>query len=484
MTSLGSRAARGGAITLAFQAAKVLLMLVSTIVLARLLNPEDFGLVAMVTALIGVAEIFRDFGLSMAALQAKELSQRQQSNLFWINSLVGLVLTILGMALAGPISSFYGDPRLEPIVLACSSVFLLGGLTTQFRVRINRDLRFFTLSWIDFAPYVIAFAVAVLFASRGAGYWALVAQQVALAVSALVLAVALARWWPSLPHRGESMRPLLNFGFSFATTQLLSYATRNLDSVAIGRVWGADALGFYNRAYQLVTAPLSQINTPLSRVAVPVLARITDDKPRYLRFLRQAQLIATYVTSSLLLLLAGIGTPLVVMTMGSAWSAAGPILSILAIGGVFRSISQISYWIFMSNGLAAQQLRFFLVAQPTVLVVMLLGLPWGGIGVAIGNAVGYALYWVASLAWAGRCAEVSVGVLFRDSSRIIGVVGLPILAVSLLSTALLPMDWLRVAAALGAALVWLLVAYALFPFVRRDLHTLIRIGRRATGRAS
>lgn len=482
MTSLGARAARGGAITLVFQAAKVALMLVSTIVLARLLDPTDFGLVAMVTALIGVAEIFRDFGLSMAALQAKTLTQRQQSNLFWINAGVGAVLSVLAILLAGPIAAFYGEPRLQEIVVFCSMVFVLGGLTTQFRVRINRELRFFTLAWTDFAPYLLAFLAAVIVAANGGGYWALVIQQLTLAGAALLMSVALARWWPSLPHRGEQMRPLLNFGVSFAATQLISYATRNVDSIALGRVWGPEPLGMYNRAYQLVTAPLSQINTPLSRVAIPVLSRIGDDDATFVRYLRQAQLIATYVTASVFLMLAGIGTPLVVLTMGAQWAPAGAILSVLAIGGVFRSINQISYWIYMSRGLAGHQLRFFLVAQPIVLAVMLAGLPWGAMGVAIGNAAGFAAYWVAALLWAGRCARIDVSPLFRDSLRILATVGAPIGLVSFGAALLMPDDWSRVLAGIGGTVVWVGLAYVIFPWVRRDAGVLITFARRALKR--
>lgn len=484
MSSLASAAARGGGITIVSQALKVVLMLGSTVVLARLLNPTDYGLVAMVVAVVGVGEIFRDFGLSMAALQAKKLSQQQQSNLFWINALVGLALGAIFFAASYPLAAFYGQSNVALITQVLSVTFVLGGLSTQFKVRINRDLRFFALAISDLSPYVLGVGGAILLAALYGNFWALVAQQLIVAVFTLVFAVVLTRWRPGLPRR-VPMDGLISFGASFAGTQIISYLTRNIDSLLIGKVWGSASLGFYDRAYNLVVLPLTQINTPMSRVAVPVLARIADERDRFISYLRRAQLVALYVTSPIFAVLFALGTPLVVVVLGEKWAPAGPILSILAISGVFRSLVQVVYWVYMSQGLAGAQLRFYLIAQPLLVGVIACGVPFGPIGVAVAVSIGYVLFWIASLAWVSRVTKMELGVLYGDALRALICVAIPMSAAAFGARLLVEgaggTEIVAILSGVVAALLCVGIAFALFPRVRVDVTHLVDFGRRAVG---
>ncbi|MCI2956074.1 lipopolysaccharide biosynthesis protein [Agromyces atrinae] len=458
-------------------------MLGSTVILARLLSPHDYGLVAMVVAVIGVGEIFRDFGLSMAALQAKELTQQQQSNLFWINTAVGAVLALFFFGVSFLLGAFYGEPEVVAIAQVLSATFLFGGVSTQYKVSINRELRFVALAIVDLIPYVLAFVGALTLAILFQSYWALVAQQLIVAVATLVLAILLSRWRPGLPRRAP-MGGLISFGASFAATQLVSYATRNVDSIAIGKVWGSTSLGFYDRAYNLLLLPLTQINTPMSRVAVPVLSRISEERERYVAYLRRAQLVALYVTATLFCFLAALSTPLVVLVLGEKWEFAGQILGVLALGGVFRAIVQIAYWVYMSLGLATAQLRFYLVAQPLLVVVILLGLPWGPMGVAVTHSVGYALFWAVSLAWASRVTKLDLRPLYFDALRAIGLFGLPA-AVAAYGASFAVSDFgpaVQVLAGGLAAIVWYAVAWLLFRRVRTDVSYLVDFVRLALRR--
>ncbi|KJF23456.1 lipopolysaccharide biosynthesis protein [Rhodococcus sp. AD45-ID] len=481
--TLAQSAARGSAITLLSQAIKLVIMLGSTIILARLLSPTDYGLVAMVVALIGVAEVFRDFGLSMAALQSRTLTHQQQSNLFWINTLVGAILTILVFSLAAPISSFYSEPALLEIVRALSITFLLGGLSTQFKVSINRDLRFFALAAVDLLPFVFAFVVALSLALTVGNFWALVSQQITLALLGLVASVVFSKWRPGLPRRAD-MGNLLTFGISYAATQLISYGTRNVDSIALGRSAGASSLGMYDRAYSLVSLPLTQINTPLSRVAIPILSRLADQPARFFQYLRRAQLVALYLTASVFLLLAAIGDQLVLLLLGPDWEVAGQILRILAISGVFRSIVQIVYWIYMSLGLAKQQLRYYLVAQPLLIVVILCGLPWGAMGVAVAVSIGYALNWLGALLWVGHVAKIRVRPLLTDAARAVLGFGLPagLLAWGASAALASTSPTLRLLVGCTSAAIGYFIAWAVSKRVREDMSVLVSFARKAVGR--
>lgn len=481
--SLATKAARGGAITLASQLIKIFILLGSTIVLGRLLTPTDFGYVAMVVAVVGVGEVLRDFGLSMAALQAKSLSKAQQSNLFWINSLIGLILFLIAYFAAEPIAVFYGEPHLADITEVMSITFLAGGLATQFKVSINRELRFASLALIDIVPTVIGFAVAVAIALAGGGYWALVFQYTSLPVIALLIAILCANWLPGMPKRAP-MKHLLSFGLSFAATQLISYATRNVDSIIIGRVQGAVQLGAYDRAYQLVMMPINQINTPMSRVAVPVLARVADEPERYEKYLRRSQLVSIYVTATIFSILCGMGDKIVVFVLGSQWEQAGTILQILSAGAVFRSLVQICYWVYMSKGLAKKQLHYFLVSQPILALFIVGGIFWGAEGVAAAHSIGFAVYWVASILWMGRVTGVKAWPLLKDASRAVIVLCAPAGVLAFLASNAIEDRGNLAAICLGLAfaLLWFVIACVASKKIRGDLTDLRSFVRTAVRR--
>lgn len=476
-------AARGGAITLITQVFRASILIAGVVVLGRLVAPSDFGLIAMVVAITGVAEIFRDFGLSMSALRSTNLTQPQRSNLFWLNTALGFVLACLVFGLSWPLASFYGEPQLVSIVQWISPVYLINGLAAQFRVSINQAMRFTALAVIDIASPLVAFVMALVLALLGHGIVALVALQTVAPVVALILAVSLSRWYPGLPSRAADMRELLTFGLSFSATQVLSYFTRNVDSIAIGRVWGSASLGYYDRATQLSASPLNQINAPLSRVAVPALSRVVNDRARYFKVLREAQLLAAYVTSTALFLAAGLGAPLISVLLGPEWAPAAPIFSILAIGCVFRAVQQIAYWMFMTQGLAGSQLRLYLIGQPIIIVCVLGGLAWGPIGVATGSAIGWGIFWIMSLWWVSRVSKTSVKQLIATPIRVMLSIGAPVWLISFFCANFIPGgDFAQIAAGLGGAIIWVGLVSLISRRVRAEVRLLFKFALMSIGR--
>ena len=479
---LGLAAARGTGVTLAGQGLRFVVQLASLVVLARLLSPADFGLVAMVTALLGAADIVRDFGLSSAAIQAPSLTDDERTNLFWVNVVIGVGCAAVVAALSPLVVLFYGDPRLLAIVLALSSVFVVNGASTQFRAELSRSLRFTALVTVDVTAQAVGIAAAVVAAVLGAGYWAIVVQQLVVTTLTLGLSVALCRWRPGRPLREVSLRRFFRFGGGVLATQLIAYTTRNVDNVAIGGYWGAQPLGLYSRAYQLLMTPLNQINAPLTRVALPILARVQDDRPRYQHYLERAQLVGCYLTATVLAVCAGLAVPIVALLLGVRWAAVAPLFAVLALGGIFRAVSQISYWIFLSRGLTGAQLRLYLLTRPVAIAIMLAGLPWGPIGVAVGCSVAYALDWLVQLWWVGRVADVRTWPLFRKALQCIVLVAGPAGAIALLGTRLVASPLMQLLAGSGLALGYLaLVALAVGP-VRRDLTLVLGFARRTWSR--
>ena len=372
-----------------------------------------------------------------------------------------------------------------PIVLALGWLFVVSGVDAEFRAELSRSLRFKALAVTDIAAQAGSIAVAISLAAAGAGYWAVVGQQITLVVLTCASNVILCKWRPGLPRRSVSIRRFFRFGGSVLGTNVIAYATNNLDNVAIGIYWGSGPLGLYSRAYQLLMVPLQQVSVPMTRVVLPVLSRVQDDDETYARIVSKAQLVGCYMLASGFAVTAGVSVPLVALLFGPKWSGVAPIFAALAIGGDFRGIGQISYWMYLSRGRADAQLKLYLVTRPIMIGLMIAGLPWGPVHIAIGHSIGFFLFWIISLWAAGRCVRISVRPLFTQATRTLLLISLPAGALRV-SGFRVPGPAAAASLCLGVVLgVGYLALIALFsPAERANLHLMIRVllGRRRTGR--
>ena len=481
---LGNVAARGAGITLMSQGIRFALQLGSLIVLARLLSPQEFGVVAMVTAITNVMEIVRDFGLSSAVMQAKELNDAERTNLFWANTGIGTGCALVVTLSAPLIVRIYGTSVVGPIVVALGWLFVVSGVNTQFRAELSRSLRFKALAVTDIAAQAGSIAVAISLAAAGAGYWAVVGQQITLVVLTCASNVILCKWRPGLPRRSVSIRRFFRFGGSVLATNVIAYATNNLDNVAIGIYWGSGPLGLYSRAYQLLMVPLQQVSVPMTRVVLPVLSRVQDQDETYARYVSKAQLVGCYMLASGFAVTAGVSVPLVALLFGPKWSGVAPIFAALAIGGIFRGIGQISYWMYLSRGRADAQLKLYLVTRPIMIGLMIAGLPWGPVGVAIGHSIGFFLFWIISLWTAGRCVRTSVRPLFTQATRTLLLISLPAGALAYIGSVLVQPTAASLCLGVALGVGYLALIALISPAERANLHLMIRVlpGRSRTGR--
>jgi O-antigen/teichoic acid export membrane protein len=478
---LGGVASKGVGVTLVSQVVKIGVQVVGLVVLSRLLSPEDFGLVAIVTALIGIAEIFRDFGLTAAAIQAKTLSTHERTNLFWVNVAIGGLCSLAAICVAPLISNVYDDPRLLVVVLALAPVFLINGASAQYVAGLSRDLRFKSLAIAIVGSQAIGVFLAIVVAATGAGYWALILQQGSTAISLFVIAALAARWLPGLPDRSVSVRRFVRFGSATVGSKTLSYVAKNVDVAALGLTVTRSSLGSYTRAYELVSAPLDQINTPLTRVALPILAKVADQRERFERYVQKSQLVACYLTTTALAVAAGIADPLVELALGPQWSNVAGIFVILAVGGAFRSMAQVTYWTYLAKGLVGPQLQLYAATQSIIIVFILAGLPWGVYGVASGGSLGYLVFWLAGLWHIHRVADVDAVPLFRRSVMVIIGLAIPAGVIARLATSLVDSTWGSALLGALAGGLYLLLAAIAVPAFRQDLAFMIRFARRGLG---
>lgn len=474
--SLGKTASRGAVVTFAGQGARILIQVVGIAVLARLLSPSDYGLLAVVLAITGIGEVIRDFGLSSAAVQAKTLSSGQRTNLFWLNVGIGGVLSLVFLGAAWPIAAAYGDHRLLGVTAVLSSTFLLNGLATQFRADLNRRMRFTALTLTDIAAQLGGLLLTVAAALAGFGYWALVVQQLSAAVIQLVVVVAITRWRPGLPRRDEPIKQFVSFGSNLAAVQLLGYASKNVDSVVLGATVGAASLGLYNRAFQLMMLPLNQINAPSTRIALPVLSKLQDDPPRFAAFLRVGQTALLNVTSAALAVLAAQADAIVAIALGDEWKGAVPLFRLLSVAGFFATAGYANYWVFLAKGLTASSLRMALVTRPLMILAILFGSRWGVTGVATAYSLASVVTWPISILWLRRVSDAPVGMMFTNALRTLLVYGVGT-GLSYLSTAFIPGVPALVRLLVGglALLAWLGAAALVSRQFRRDVEDLVSI---------
>lgn len=471
-STLAHSAARGAYFTLAAQAARIVLQLLSVVILARILSPQDYGLLAIVLVVVGLGEIFRDFGLTSASIQAPELSTGQRDNLFWINAAIGTLLTAVMWAASPAIGAVTGESALVGISQWLSLTFLLNGLATQHRANLMRDLRLRPIAVVDVASSAIALAVAVVTALAGAGYWALVIQQLVAAGIVLVGVLAAGRWLPRWYSRSHPIRQLVNFGWTLVATNLIGYASRQIDTVMISFRFGTAPLGLYNRAFQLIMTPLAQVRSPLQSVALPVLSRVQQDQPRFETYVTAAQLALGFLFGIPVAVVAGLAEPVVEIMLGERWVEAAPMLRMFAIAGILTTVSFVGYWVYLARGLGADLLRYSIVTALIKVVCIVVGSFFGLVGVAVAFAVHPAIAWPISLAWLSRITPMPRRQLYLGAGRIIAIsfaAGLAAWGAGLAVAA--SSAWVQLAIGLVAGLTASAAALAI-PVYRHDAKTL------------
>ncbi|HJX91727.1 MAG TPA: lipopolysaccharide biosynthesis protein [Pyrinomonadaceae bacterium] len=397
-TNLGGRTARGGAVAITAQGLKFVITLVATSVMARLLTPQDYGLIGMVAVVTGFVSTYKDLGLSAATIQKAEINKEQISTLFWVNVLLSLGVMSFTIAIAPLIAWFYHEPRLVWITVFTAFGFLISGLAVQHEALLRRQMRYFSLATAGLLSLIVGYGVGILLASKGFSYFALVASQLALGLTNTLIIFATCRWLPGLPRRDTGVRSMIKFGGNLTGFATINYFSRNGDNLLIGRFWGAQELGIYSRAYQLMTLPIDQINEPIASVAIPALSRLKDAPEDYRRaYIRMIEKIA-FLTMPAVATMIATADWLVRIVLGPRWGAVAPILQIFGFAALLQPIANATGWLFITQGRTKEMFKMAAWGGPIAVLVIIFGLPWGALGVTISYTVSHViatpvLYW-------------------------------------------------------------------------------------------
>jgi len=405
---LRQRAVQGAGITLLSGGVGLAIQVIATVVLARLLTPADFGVVAMVTAF---SQLFMNFGLNgltEAIVQQDEVTHNQASTLFWINLGAGFLLTI-GFAFAGSwLARFYHDANVAHVAVGLSITILLTSISVLHLALIKRAMRFTDVSFNDIYARVVSVVVSIFFGLAGWGYWALVLGMVALSLSTAIGAWFICRWVPGRPRRVAGIGSMVRFAIHIYGRFSLGYFTNNFDNFLVGWRLGPTPLGFYKKAYDLFVLPSNQLSTRLTIVAVSALSRLRQNSDQYKRYFLGALGVMAFVGMGLSANLTLIGKDLILVLLGPKWGEAGRIFMLFGPGIGFMLLYCTHIWVHISIGRADRWFRWGIVDLIVTTVFLLVGLRWHAEGIAVAWVASYWIITLPALWYAGKPIQLGI----------------------------------------------------------------------------
>jgi polysaccharide transporter, PST family len=393
-------AVRGVGVTVFSQGALLAIQMISTVVLARLLTPADFGVVAMVLTFSMLLTTFA--GFTEAVLQREVIDRSLVSNVFWICTGIGVLLTI-GFAATGPLlARFYGDPRVVLITVVLSLQILITSTSILHLALLNRALRFSLVSINEIVARVVSVIISISLALAGWGYWALVAGVLAFPLSRAIGAWILCRWTPSVPRRKAGTGSMVRYSVNVYGRACVDSIANNMDNALVGWRFGAESLGLYKKAYDLFALPASLVVRPLTAVAVSALSRLKDDPVRYRRYFLNALTVTAFLGMGLAADLTLIGKDLIRFLLGPQWVVSGRIFVLLGPGIGLMFIYITHRWVHLSIGTTNRFLRWGLLELAITGLLFILALSYGPEGIAVAWTTSYAILTLPAFWYAGR----------------------------------------------------------------------------------
>lgn len=412
-SDLGRLALRGGIISVAMQYGNGVLQIVGAVVLARLLAPEDFGLVAIILVLTSFAPLLIDFGLGDATTQRSKITQSQVSSLFWLSSGIGLAIALVVAAFSPLIAAIYHEPKLQPIALCTALTFVLWGVSNQHLALLRRTMQFGTIARIQISGNFLGTAVAIIMAMRGFGYWALVLRPIASSLCIAFGAWFACRWRPGFPVFDDEVKSMVRFGLHVVGFSVTYTVAKAVDRIGLGLFYRPDQVGYYQNAITLYENSIFAALIQLHTVGSAALSKLQAN-PEALRQKYEAALSAlAFFVMPTAAILSVTAEDVTVLLLGEKWRAAGSLLSIITLRGIFQAVEGSQGWLHLSIGRADRWRNWGIVSLGVQIIAVIGGLPFGAMGVAIAGVIANGLLSIPSIIYAGRSIGVDAALVIR-----------------------------------------------------------------------
>ena len=410
-TSRGLRrsAVRGAGAAIAGSAGNFAVQIGSVVVLARLLTPFDFGIVTMVTTFSLVLRSFGANGFTELIMQREEVTDSLASNLFWINLGIATILTLAFASSGSLLATFYHNTAVAQVTEGMSLTIGIGCLGYIHTGLLQRAMQFRTIAIITFVSQVLQYIVSISLAMTGRHYWALVwgsVTQTAVVTAGTLLAC---RWIPSWPGPASGTGSGFKFAMNVYSHFAFSYSTRNTDNLLVGWRFGARALGFYKKAYDLFVLPETQLLSPLSAVVVSTLSRLSQDRGQFQRYFLRTISVLALVGMGIGVDFVLVGSDIIRFLFGPGWDQAGRIFALFGPGIGLMLLYDTHGWIHLSIGRPERWFRWALLEFICTVSLFLLTLHWGPSGIALAWTASYFLLIFPGFWYAGKPIGLSIG---------------------------------------------------------------------------
>jgi len=431
---------------------------VLVIILARLLSPHEFGLMAMLTVITQFLVLNSDLGFEQALIHRREITEAHRSSVFWLMILVGLVLGVALVAGASWIAKFYGVDGLTALTRLVAAVFVLRALGVVPRALVARQLDFRIVAARRCAAVALGGVCAVGLAWRGFGVTSLAVELLVTTAAESLLLLVACGWRPRFEFAGAAVRDLLGFSVYRPAARTLSYWAQHIDKLLIGRFLGSGPLGLYGRAYNLARLPVLFVSRAIVNVMFASLASIQDDHRRVRRvYLRTIGAVAL-ATVPMCLGLSVTAEPLVIGVLGPQWRAAVPILRLLALAAAVQSITTLASSLYLSQGRADLQFRLTALQRLSTIAAIFIGLRWGVLGIATALVLVSLINALPTLYFAGRLIGLPLAAVLAETAPVLIAAAIMTAAVAAVdawtSHGLPPLTLLSVEVLTGALVYW------------------------------
>lgn len=395
-------AVRGAGVTIFATGVSFVVQMAATVVLARLLAPSDFGVVTMVTTFSLLLSSFGLNGFTEVILQREEVTEPLASNLFWI-TIAGGFLLAGAFAAAGPaLALFYHDPPVKQVARGMSLAVAASSFSVIHLALLNRAMRFTAVSVNSIVARVVCVIVSIFLALKGWGYWALVGGYVAQQCSTSVGAWILCQWIPRLPGRAPGTASGVKFAMNVYSHFSFSYFAGNTDNLLVGWRYGAGALGFYKKAFDLFYLPTCQLVSPMGAVAIATLSRFNRDRASYQRYFLAGMSVLAFVGMGIGADFTLVGKDLIRFLLGPAWTEAGRIFVFFGPGIGVMLLYNTHGWIHLSIGRPDRWFRWGVIEFLCTVGLFGIALPWGPRGIALAWTVSFFVLMLPAFWYAGK----------------------------------------------------------------------------------
>lgn len=344
---------------------------ISGIILARLLMPEDYGAIGMLSIFMVVAQQFMDGGFGTALIQKKNPTQEDYSTVFWWNLGLSIILYAILFFCAPPISRFYDMPILSPVLRFQALILIISALNMVQSNRLVKQFRFKEIAIVSLGTSVVSLAVTIVLAYKGYGVWSLVVQNILMAFIPMVAYLIIVRWHPSFTFSKESFKGLFSFGVFVFLSHIINKICNNIQGLLIGKIYNAGTMGYYSKARSAELLASRSIEESLTRVTFPLYAEYQDNKPELANLIKKLTTSVAYITFPLMLLLLLLARPIFLLLYSERWLPCVPYFQILCLGGLAICMQSINLQAISAIGKSKIMFRWTLIKRSIGLVLMI-----------------------------------------------------------------------------------------------------------------